>query len=392
MISSWRKYGSGSRRGKTRKLILAYGSSKLQPSSITIFLSDNLSSSSAHVNFHILGPAGTGTLHSFHMQLLTKPYPHHSVSNAYTFSCVAAIPILSSRHKVFDTLIISPEGALSIITSVGRTIPIGVPTQPTDSRDEVAHKLASSLSMVLDADDMMNERSADKKIVELLDPVGPRCTIVFEDGARLRVSADLRITHDLPRQCSEVISYALSGEALFPFKRDLLVQINHLSAVQQGSESAVWTIFHNSVMRMLGFTTKPMYRKPFEALLGEAERGCDPITRRLASAIRQRRPHSDEAPHTEQPHPMSGLESHKLDAASVLLALHLVAQDCRLSATRQSGLSKLAHLLKEIAGRIGRLDWQDYWMRLMPEVCATTDKSDELGESDVENSMSRMFR
>lgn len=281
---------------------------------------------------------------------------------------------MATRHNVLDTLVVSPEGSLEVVTSSGRTIPVGIPRKSGEGRDDVARTLASSLSMTFDEDYSMGRRLADRNIMKLSDPVGSKCTAVFEDGESMRVSTDFTIRHELSRRCFEALSYALSAAGFFIFERELLAQVNGLSGAEKANDDALWEVFLQLLLSMFGIPFPKKEHSPFETLSGEAERAEDPITRRLAKAVQDRHPLRQKAASTE-----SGLiwaESLSApDAASILLALHLVAQDCRLSLTRQLDLSKLAPLLMQIASRIGTADWRDYWVRLMPT--AYTPSSEE---------------
>ena len=355
---------------------------------VEVFLSDDLSPSSVYINFFVAGLSNPGKLHSFRIQLNTTSYPYFSVSEIYAISCVSAIPVLATRHDVSDTLIVTTEGSLAIITSSGRRLTLNIPKQLSDGRDEVAYKLASSLNMTVDDDDLMDGRRPDQKVVNLLDPVGSRCTVIFEDGKQIRISADLRIHHELLRRCFEALSNVLSEEGFFILKRELLAQMNSLSAVQRRSDAAIWAVFSKVLQQMLGFSVSDVQQSAFGTLLSRATEASDPITRRLAGVVRDRHSPHDNDSLTGETTLIFGEMLPLFDAAPVILVLHLVAQDCRLSSTRRADLLRMAPLVIDIAARIGKVEWQDYWMRLMP----TTTLLSAHGESSQEYARSSLKR
>lgn len=333
---------------------------------IEVFVSDEVSPSSVQINFHIPHSTSVATLHSFHVQW-QNIRSKISVSEAYTIACKSAVPAFATRQSIHDTVVVTPEGSLELLTSSGRSIPLNTPRQPDDGRDEVAQKMASSLSMVIDDDEMMSSRVAERRIDRVLDPVGPRCTVVFEGEDRVRVSADFRPRQDLSRQCIEALSCVLPAEAFFIVKREVLAEMNSTSVLQRRTKDNEWDIFEKAVEDLLGITRSTTRQSPFRSLLANAEKSLDPITHRLAARARLRRPPEQDAAPAVQPELRFGETIHISMAQSILYALHLVAQDTRLSLTRQSNLSKLAPLIARIAGRIGRVDWQDYWIRLVPD-------------------------
>ena len=177
------------------------------------------------INIHLSSPTHSATLFTFHAQSDHKRPSHFSISPTYSISCKSALLVLSARHTVFDTIVLSQAGELQLVTSFGRLIPLSVPKSPNDGRDEVARRIASSLSMALDDDDDMGVRAAERSLVELVDPAGTRCTAIFEDGEKLRISVDFRIDCDPSRQCFEALSCVLPVEGLFSLKREVLMGV-----------------------------------------------------------------------------------------------------------------------------------------------------------------------
>jgi anaphase-promoting complex subunit 1 len=216
--------------------------------------------------------------------------------------------------------------------------------------------------MALDEDERVS--GEERRIAALAHPVGSRCTVIFEDGETARLSADFRIRHPLVKQCVEALAYFLPPQVAFDIRRELLERTQGLPAVEQDDGKAIWNVFDSILRTILGLPTSSPPSNAFDRLLDEAEGTADSITRRLAARVRDRkRPSSrlSSLPALPFRQPVS-----LADASSFLLPLHFVAQDCRLSVTRRKDLLKLSPLLIDLATRLGKLDWWDYWLRLMP--------------------------
>ncbi|WVQ99984.1 hypothetical protein IAU59_007127 [Kwoniella sp. CBS 9459] len=331
----------------------------LDPEDISVFLSDNLSSSHVTINLHISRPYHAAQLYPFHVQLRSAPYTHYMIIPSPPIDCLSAIPIICSRPNIFDVLLLALGGILQILTSGGRTIPFAIDRPPVEAHAEVARKFASSLSM--GANERHLRASSEKKIVKLVDAIGPRFTAVYEDEDRLHISADMRIRDQLTRQCLLALSYLLPAADFFLLKRGVLLAIQQIPSSAKTCHRTVWATFSKVLRTMLHLDTATAPAIPLNQLLLDAHHSTSRLTRRLASKVHytpsQRQGDVDTA--ITQTLPLE-------DAAAVMLALHLVAQDLRLSATRRNELGGIVRLASDISSRIGRIDWKDYWARLMP--------------------------
>ncbi|ORY35597.1 hypothetical protein BCR39DRAFT_510961 [Naematelia encephala] len=296
------------------------------------FVSENLSPSFVHINIHVSTPHPE--LHIFPVTLS----PQVTIRHSHSVPCIAAVPVLATRHRIFDTLALSPDGHLGLVTSGTQQIPVTLPLHAGDGRDEVARKLATSLSMVV-------QQAPVDRIVGLV--AGP--TLIFEDGERLRVSLDHRLRPSLARRCFEALSFALPPDAFFTLKRELLLQIQSLPVAQRGDD--LWDVFSRTVRNMLGMPTAMAPAAALDRLSEEAAQHADPTIRRLARSSK----------------PVRSLpNAYDVPDPSILLALHLVAQDCRLSSSRQPDLQRLVPLVVELASMVGKWEWADYWRRILP--------------------------
>nr|XP_019044670.1 hypothetical protein I302_06583 [Kwoniella bestiolae CBS 10118]OCF23600.1 hypothetical protein I302_06583 [Kwoniella bestiolae CBS 10118] len=243
----------------------------------------------------------------------------------------------------------------------GRHIAFQVPRQAREGHEEVARKLASSLRMAVN--DKHTRANSDRRIVNLLDPMGPRFTIVYEDGETLRVDADSRVEHRLTGQCLEALSYVLPALQFFFVKREVLTALQNIPIVLRSEGKEVWKVFGTTLRAMLQVEGESHPHTPFEHLIMDGQKSPDAIIRRLAHRIGKK----DTA---LRPLPMSNLmygETLRLeDAAPVMLALHLIAQDLRLSSTARSEIGGIVRLISDLASKMGRSDWKDYWARIIP--------------------------
>jgi anaphase-promoting complex subunit 1 len=325
---------------------------------ISVFLSDDTTPSSVHINVQL-----PTQLYTFLASRSQGSAPF-TISPFQSLHATASLPILATRHRVHDTLVLNHAGSLELVTSGGRSLGINLPKIPVtgDGRDEVAHRL-TGLRMVLEEDDRMG--AAERRIMGLSDAVGSRYTVIFEDGEKLRISADFRIQHLLVRQCFEALSYVLTPEAFFSFKRELISHLEGLSSLERGDDVAPWTVFRRVLFAMIGIPLPVSQSDAYEHLLDASQQSADPVTRRLAVRAQAKRRQASPQP---TPRQALGAMIDPTEIPGILLTLHLVAQDCRLSSSRQKDLPALATVLVELSGRLGRADWRDYWLRLVPSL------------------------
>lgn len=253
--------------------------------------------------------------------------------------CTAAAPVLSTRADVFDTLVIDKEGALWILTASGSRLPVNLPRVVTaDGRDEVANQFASSLSMALDRD---RATAIENRLVDLVDANGSSVTAVYSDGERVRVSAQVALPTGLARRALEALSFALApGEYAELFQAYL--PASPQSAKTSGQQ---WRILAQAILMKCGVgASVPAVATTDPTLLRLARRvGLKNISERMPPST---------GPSPSTPH--------------VLLALHLVAQDCRLSSSTEADLLLIVPIIAQLAATLARHDWLDYWTRLVP--------------------------
>ena len=323
-----------------------------------MFLSDNISPDTFNLNIHI-----SGELNVFEVRLHRAHYPHWTVTYTTTIPASAAVPVIATRPAVFDTVIVDHHGKLKLVTSGIRSIPLSIPSQPIEGHDEVTHKLASSLHMMIDEPGPARS-NIDHQIVGLSDASGSSFSVLFDNGAAIRVNVDFALPEGSARRCLEALSYVVSPAAFFILKRELLAQLQLLSTAKREAESA-WRAFSRTTARLLGLES----RRPattFDNLSHSALQCGDPITRRLAKA-------AGVGPvlETDEVNLLFGETIEHKEVGGIILALHLVAQDCRLMLSRQSEVVDVANLLVELASAAGLRAWADYWLRLIPSAVSS---------------------
>lgn len=288
--------------------------------SINVFATENLSPDMLHLNVHL-----GSTLYVFAARRTTE----WTIDPPVSVACDAAIPVLSTRPGVYDAMILV-EGSLHLVTSSSRTIPIGLPFL-----DELPRHLAASLTM---------DHKGDHRIVGISDSVDSRFTIIFDDGDSVQVSVDFRLQDRLVRQCFEAIAALLPADEVFELKRAIIVNASYS-----------WDDFCRTLSSLLGIPFSTIV--PPSSALSAATCSKDGTARRLVARLQKR---VERGPVEANPILTS------MAATSVLLALHLVGQDCRLSQKRRADLELVADVVKHISAATGRKDWLDYWQRLSP--------------------------
>lgn len=320
-----------------------------------VFESDNFWPNSIDINIRVAS------------QLYTFRVDSRSASQLRKTECLAAVPVISTRHAIADSLLLSADGNMSLVTSQGQSIPVGLPVTHGDGRDEVARRMASSLSMQINGDDSMGGRIDGQRIVGLEHPTGSRVTLVYEDGESVRVSVDFMVKDRLVRQCLEAASYALSPSSFFILKRELL---GRLCEAPAADSRGAWNIFSESVRLLLGFNRDRSSASAFGQLIAVAKTGRHLLARKLAAKCDRGQGSRIASGSTNQL--LYGEKLDPAEAPSLLLALHLVAQDCRCIADRQADIILLAPLLQELAGHLGLVNWWDYWERLVPRTSSSS--------------------
>ncbi|GMK53601.1 hypothetical protein CspeluHIS016_0101870 [Cutaneotrichosporon spelunceum] len=299
---------------------------KLEPRTIRVFLSENRSSASVSLNVLIPTARGQNGLFTFHIEQ-ARP-DHYVFSEVRMVECLAAAPVLATRAHVYDTLTVDLEGAAWVLTPFGGRLPVAIPQVPADL--DVANQFASRLGLAV----------GPRRLVDLVEASGPNVTAVYNDGERVRISTKITLPEGLCRRAMEALSYALTPEVYGElFEAYLGRALGVRSPLEQ------WRILADVILSKCGIGAAV-----------PAPVTTDPTLLRLVRRLGRTTP--------------AVAASQSVGPAActpvILLALHLVAQDCRLASTTEPDLLLIAPVLTQLAAAVERHDWVDYWARLMP--------------------------
>lgn len=322
---------------------------------IQAFLTDNTSPQSVRLHLFF---GKLQLLATFHVQLSSSSQ-QYQFSKASTLSCIAAFPILSTRRDVFDLVCLDTKGDLHVwCASSALEMDVAIPNVTAeDGRDEVANQFASSLSMALDGNGAAVSHA--RTIVGLADANGSCVSVVYSDGAQVRVSLDCTPPPGIVARTLESLSYTLSNDLFGYLFRTYLLEVNRLPTHERRDRSKLWRLLSRILLDEFGLT--PTVNN---------DGWSDSIMRQLA--LRVKRSNSGGNDNRSSPEPSLDSLTRATNMPKVLVALHLLAQDCRLSSTTESDLPLLAALIIPLAATIGRQDWVDYWTRLVPKVATGT--------------------
>nr|KIR46048.1 anaphase-promoting complex subunit 1 [Cryptococcus bacillisporus CA1280] len=252
-------------------------------------------------------------------------------------------PIFASSpgQNIYDTLILPlGDGSGPQLVTIGRKqYPISLPTEVSQC-----------------------SRSSPKPI-KFVDPVGPRFTAVFANGDSMRFSAAMYIRHELTQRCIEALSGILNESIFAEFKIELLSEFQALPGCQRDDPDAMWRVFEETLSSMSGLQVEKRSFSTMSRIVQDSTLSLDAITRRLAARIKSKQvPLSPPSEYKQ----ISFKTSVDRSLPGILFALHLIAQDFRLSLSHKKDLSRVVKLVIKFALQIGKRDWVDYWERIMP--------------------------
>lgn len=266
---------------------------------------------------------------------------------------ISIVSIRATREKVWDAIIVRPDGRLSLLTHGLRELPLQLEGRdcPPDYMD-VGNGAAS------------NKQGRGIRAVE--DPAFSSVTIVFDNGSKMRTSIDLIPNDITTSQVLQVLAQTLPAQYCFSLHRTFLeIWSSRHFSMSNGVEFDCFEAALARVFNLSDFVGQQALARDssqaWQALSYSSShhRFCaDPALARL------RLP-----PRNETPTP-SRLSSkpHKM-LAPILYALHTMGEDMRLAPHRYEDLLRLVSLICRVALVI-RPEWADYWKRLHPDAIA----------------------
>ena len=351
----WRDCGIGGPHRQSCDL-LVYGFADPSPLDglIKVFISDNLTKDMASINIHL-----GGSLYTFAARFDME----WRISAPSQRTCRAALPIISTRHDVFDIAALIDNQVC--ILSGGRESLVSIPSSVSEGRDELPQQLASSLNMTMEMDEPMGSYTSNtlsRPIKAVSDGCGTVFSISYGDGESIKVDTDFRVIDRLVRQCYEAMACLLPRNEMDRLAAKLLPSLHGASAT---GERTAWTVFVEVLLTELGVVSS---ERPDAKTID-----TDPITAKLAKRVARKRGIASDKP-TESQQTRPSKSTSPAAPANCLLALHLVGQDCRLAQSRVNDLDKIARLIVLLCDLIGTEDWRDYWVRLVP-ACVSTPRA-----------------
>ncbi|KAI6161564.1 hypothetical protein EDD17DRAFT_1697683 [Pisolithus thermaeus] len=267
-----------------------------------------------------------------------------------TIDATSVVPIRSTRAEIWDVLVIKPEGTVSILTH-------GLYDLPIQLRLPVSRNVQTQ-----DADDSSNPEV--KNIVAAKWECVSSVTLTCSGGENYRGRFDVLPQDSLVSQALRVLALVLPKQEAFDVHRKFLEAWTlHYFWTSSNAEFHALSLAIAFVLEL-----KPVYPfKDGKPPSSPWDKFChltansrsfadDPALQRLKLPV----------PPTSRQYFFFTLKPNPL-LAPVLYALHMLAEDLRLTVQRYDSLLLLVPLVCQIA-HITRPEWVDYWKRLCPNI------------------------
>ncbi|KAI0661437.1 hypothetical protein C8Q70DRAFT_1044010 [Cubamyces menziesii] len=257
----------------------------------------------------------------------------------------AISPVVATRERISDLLVLKPEGNLVLLTHGSLELPLDV-VLPAPTTSGTA-----------------TQATKEQRIVGLSHALRSSASLQLSDGSMARISLDMTSQDTLVRDCMQMLALTIPADPFFTLHQSLLRRwsLSGFSCADgaefRAFEDALWEVLGLDVGEQLGSPNNegsPAWQK-LTSNASIARFREDPALRKL------RLPGSStcDAPFRKTiPRPTT---TH----AAVLFALHHVAEDKRLALTRMQDVNRLAPFICRLA-MIVRPEWADYWKRLCP--------------------------
>lgn len=294
-----------------------------------------------------------------------KKYETIEAASLSQLSAISIASVRATRDKVWDAIIVKPDGRLILFTHGLREIPLEL-----ESKDRRAD--------LMDIDSGSASRVAphQRKVIAIADVTFSSVTLVYNDGSKARVSVDLVPNDVTTTQTFQVLAQTLPAGYCFALHRTFLEiwSLGRFSMLKGAEfdcfEAALARVFNledNTSQPVLG--TNAAWQTLSRSLSHDRFK-ADPALARLE--LPPRVVASTPPRQKDKPHDM---------LAPVLYALHTMGEDMRFSPHRYEDLLRVASLICRIALVI-RPEWADYWKRLCPDAITVWPSPATTGESD----------
>ncbi|GAA6053253.1 hypothetical protein JCM3770_002679 [Rhodotorula araucariae] len=284
---------------------------------ITAFLFDTRSSASSTLAIHL--PSA--------QVLLLLSIAYTSASGTFTatplseLQAISATPVVATRRDVLDLLYIRRDSSLALVTADGKETDVPIPPLSPG-------RFISSL-----------DGNSSAAVVLTLD-----------DGSRRLTHFDPPVS-GLASKCLQALAEVLSLDD-FSRLHSAVHSIGREGVAASGSHEQALEDVLDELFAVQPRTVAP---SPFDEMLRVGSTASSPLGPLRSSS-------GAPGPVLAPPPPSTSAPSPQQQA--VLLALHLVAQDTRLSSAAERDVLVLGRLVARLAAAKGLAGWVDYWRRL----------------------------
>jgi anaphase-promoting complex subunit 1 len=294
-----------------------------------------------------------------------KKYETLDIASLSQLPAISIASVRATRDKVWDAIIVKPDGRLTLFTHGLREIPLELESK--DRRPDLMDVDGGSASSVA---------GHQRKMIAIEDATFSSLTLVYNDGSKARVSVDLVPNDVTTTQTFQVLAQTLPAGYCFALHRTFLElwSLRRFSMLKgaefdcfEGAVARVFDLEDSTSRSVLGANSawQALSRSPsHDRFSGDSVLARLELPTRVQASTPSRQ--------TDKPHNM---------LAPILYALHTMGEDMRLSPHRYEDLLRLASLICRIAIVI-RPEWADYWKRLCPDAIKEWPSPATTGESD----------
>jgi anaphase-promoting complex subunit 1 len=300
-----------------------------------------------------------------------KKYESVEVAILSQLPAISIASIRATREKVWDAIIVKPDGRLTLLTHGLREIPLQLEGK-VDRPD------------LMDVDGGTTSNKSGHTVIGVESVAISSVTIVYNDGSKSRTSIDL-IPNDLTTsQVLQVLAQTLPAQYCFSLHRAFLeVWSSRHFSMSDGVEFDCFEAALAHVFNLRDLAKPHPARDLSHAWQALSHSSSHERFRADPALARLELPSRVETPKPSR-HPS---KPHKL-LAPILYALHTMGEDMRLVPHRYEDLLRLVSLICRVALVI-RPEWADYWKRLCPDAMAGWPTSATTGECDFQRESSQ---
>lgn len=294
-----------------------------------------------------------------------KKYETVEIGSLTQLPAISIAPVRATRDKVWDAIIVRPDGRLTLLMHGLRELPLLL-----ESKDDRAE--------LMDIDGGATLHKGGRKIIAVENATFSVVTLLYNCGSKTRTSLDLIPSDITTSQVLQVLAQTLPAQYCFSLHRAFIEiwsskQFSMSDGVEFGCfETALAQVFNLRDVKLQHAPAHSLH--VWQALTHSPSHdrfNTDPALARLKMPLRTEilNPPS----HRSKPHGM---------LAPILYALHTMGENMRLTPHRYEDLLRLVSLICRVAIII-RPEWADYWTRLCPDAMIGWPTAATAGERDL---------